>query len=396
MICEQSIHLKKKSDSTFYILLGRVIMVSWDFFDLGEINWVSSQSIWHAAALSRSRGYQERDMLFIDWPDRPFVCCGMHQVIDIEIDLEYCKMNGIPFVRRACGGGQVYLDGNQIFYQPVFLTDNDIIPSRIEKMFQKLLEPVVATYQDFGIEAEYKPVNDIIVNNRKISGNGAGTFEKSSFVVGNFILSFPREEMARVLIVPDEKFRDKVLKGLQNGITSFVDEIGIIPPREDVIKRFKSNFEEIIGVNLNDKGIIHQETWKLVDHFNKYYFEDEWRYYVENRGSGILTKGIKIMQGTHIVHSLHKAPGGLIRAIMEVNTDEKIIKNCVISGDFTITPHGSIKKIENSLEGIFINSEAIHSAIERVITNERIQIPGIIVDDFVKVIFKGVESIKTG
>ncbi|MHA1170151.1 MAG: lipoate protein ligase C-terminal domain-containing protein, partial [Candidatus Hodarchaeales archaeon] len=88
------------------------------------------------------------------------------------------------------------------------------------------------------------------------------------------------------------------------------------------------------------------------------------------------------------------APGGLIRAIMEIDTEKNVIKSCVLSGDFTITPHTSILDIEKNLTGISINAEKIHSVIEGVIQKKDIQILGIDVEDLVAVIISGVKSIK--
>ncbi|MFW9996081.1 MAG: lipoate protein ligase C-terminal domain-containing protein [Candidatus Odinarchaeota archaeon] len=368
-------------------------MNKWNWFNLGEIDWINTQSIWHAAALSRSRGYQEHDMIFIDWPNRPFISCGMHQIIELEIDVDYCENNGIPYIRRACGGGQVYLDGNQIFYQPVFLTDNKVVPRRIDKMYETLLAPVVATYQDYGIEAAYKPVNDIVVNSRKISGNGAGQHEKASFVVGNFILTFPRKEMARVLLVPDEKFRDKVYKNLEVGITSFLDEIGVIPSRDKLITKYKENFQELLGVEFID-GEIHEETWKIVKKLNTSYFKEKWRYLVEKRGSSDLVKTVKIRKGLHIVQSLHKSPGGLIRALLEFDVENSLVQDVLISGDFTINPSRAVKSIENALKYKRVDEDQLLKVLEELFREENIQSPGFTTADLVKVIVQGYKSIK--
>jgi lipoate-protein ligase A len=367
-------------------------MKEWNFFNLGEIEWINTQSIWHAAALSRSRDFQQRDMVIIDWPDRPFVSCGLHQVIELEIDVDYCENSNIPYVRRACGGGQVYLDGNQIFYHPVFLTDNNIIPRRIDKMYETLLAPVVATYQDYGIDAEYKPVNDIIARERKISGNGAAQYERASFITGNFILSFPRKEMARVLLVPDEKFRDKVYKNLETGITSFLDETGTIPPREELIARYKENFQEILGIEFVE-GEIHPETWKLVKEFNRYYLEDEWRYLVEKRSSTDLVRNVKIRKGLHVVQSLHKSPGGLIRVLLEFDLENNIIQDAIISGDFTLNPPDTIRTIESSLKGKPVDENLILDELEGVFQEKRIQSPGVSPRDLVKTVIQGYNSI---
>ncbi|MDH5404650.1 MAG: hypothetical protein OEY49_19265, partial [Candidatus Heimdallarchaeota archaeon] len=59
---------------------------TWGFLPLKEIESINTQSIWHAAALTReSFGYD--NLLFIDWPDKPFVSVGYHQDPNVEVDI---------------------------------------------------------------------------------------------------------------------------------------------------------------------------------------------------------------------------------------------------------------------------------------------------------------------
>ena len=103
----------------------------------------------------------------------------------------------------------------------------------IAEYYKILLTPVVSTYRAQGLEAVYEPINDIVANNKKISGNGAATLGNSRILTGNFILSFPSQEMAQVLRVPDEKFRDKVAQSLEDRVGSFESLIGKKPERAE-------------------------------------------------------------------------------------------------------------------------------------------------------------------
>ncbi|MHA1228955.1 MAG: lipoate--protein ligase family protein, partial [Candidatus Hodarchaeales archaeon] len=190
----------------------------WDLILLKENESIHTQTIWHAAALARSRGIQKNDLLIIDWPRDPIICCGFHQAIEQVVDLSKCNNESIPVVRRACGGGTVLLNRDQIFYNIISHIDSNIVPRKLGEMYSVLLDPVIKTYNHFGINAVYKPVNDILVNNKKISGNGAALLEKAQVLVGNFILDFPKKQMVELLRVPNEKFRDKVFKSLEAGL----------------------------------------------------------------------------------------------------------------------------------------------------------------------------------
>ncbi len=212
-----------------------------DYLFLDSVSWQRSQSLYHAAA------YLEREVLLILRPATPYVCLGFHQDAGQEIDLDYAQAQNIPVFRREVGGGAVYLDGQQLFYQLVLRADHAGLPANKGEFYRKYLQPVVDTYREFGVPAEYKPVNDIIANGRKISGNGAAQIENSIVLVGNFIQDFNYEMMTRVLRVPDEKFRDKVFKTMSENLTTFLRETGKIPANSDLAQALVKRYEPLLG-----------------------------------------------------------------------------------------------------------------------------------------------------
>ena len=44
------------------------------------------------------------------WIVEPTVIIGRHQLLDTEVNTDYCRANGIDIVRRKSGGGCVYSD----------------------------------------------------------------------------------------------------------------------------------------------------------------------------------------------------------------------------------------------------------------------------------------------
>ncbi len=191
-----------------------------DLYNLGTRPWQDSQSIYHALA------HLGREGICLVEPGSPYVCLGYHQDAAKELDLEYIDREGIPVFRREVGGGAVYLDRGQLFYQFVLRKDDPRLPADKGALFELLLQPVIDTYREFDVPAEYKPVNDILSRGRKISGNGAAEVNDRVVVVGNFILDFNYEMMARVLRVPDEKFRDKLFHSLRENLTTLPRESG--------------------------------------------------------------------------------------------------------------------------------------------------------------------------
>lgn len=214
-------------------------------YELGAVPWARSQLVYHALA------ELGRQALVLCWPTEPYVCLGYHQDVEQEIDQAYCRAQNLPIFRREVGGGGVYLDPDQIFWQLVISPDNPAAPRRHDVFYRRFLGPVIATYRELGVAAEFTPVNDVTVAGRKICGTGAGEVGPMWVFVGNLMQAFDRRAMARVLKVPDEGFRRRFEAGMDAHLTSLARELG--PDRAAALDRgalmaaLAANFAQILG-----------------------------------------------------------------------------------------------------------------------------------------------------
>ncbi|MGC9334577.1 MAG: lipoate--protein ligase family protein, partial [Anaerolineae bacterium] len=208
---------------------------------LDTVSWSDSQLLYHAQPRLGREG------LNLLSPGSPYVCLGYFQDANQEVDVDLCHEEGIPIFRREVGGGAVYLDGEQLFYQLIIHRDNPLVPHGWEAFYRHFLQAPIAAYQALGIPAEYRSVNDIVANGRKISGNGAAEIGDYLVLVGNLIVDFDYENMARVLRVPDEKFRDKLYRTLRDNLSTIRREIGEVPPREELWDLLAAEFSKVLG-----------------------------------------------------------------------------------------------------------------------------------------------------
>ena len=306
-------------------------------FDLGKLPGQQSMLIFHALARMGI------EALVIVSPKIPLVSIGYFQDAEQEVDLQYCRESKIPFMRREVGGGATYLDENQIFYQLIWKKDNPKFPRAIDEIYPWFSQAPVETYRAFGIETEFRVVNDIITKGgRKIAGEGGGNIGDCMVFVGGILLDFDYQAMSRILKVPDEKFRDKVYKTMEENLTTMKKELGIIPSREEVIKVLKEKFENKVGKLerrfLKSTDHRKNESVRILDDLRRISLEEDSR---ESQA------GVKIREGVEVLYGLHKARGGLIRTAEEIS--EEKIEDITISGDFTFFP----KEQLIGLRGIF-------------------------------------------
>jgi lipoate-protein ligase A len=167
--------------------------------DFGRVSALRSQTVWHALAYGVSRGGPPT--LSFMRPSRPYVGLGYHRRLE-EADIEACREAGLPVFRRMVGGGVVYLDQHQQFFQ-ICLPAASVSRNR-ERALRELLSPAVAAFRAAGVPAELDDDLEIVVGEAKICGHGAAQIEEAVVVVGNLIERFDHAAAARVLALPEE------------------------------------------------------------------------------------------------------------------------------------------------------------------------------------------------
>ncbi len=349
--------------------------------DFGMVSAMRSQAVYHGIA--ETIGAQSDPVLSLASPTSPYVCVGMHQEIAREVDKEYCAAKNLPVLRRHVGGGAVYLDKNQLFTH--FIYPKQKAPKLAADLYPLFIEPVVRTYQSLGINAAFRPANDIHVNGRKIGGTGAASIADATVMVGSFMFDFDTATMARCLKVPSEKFRDKLKATLDDYMTTMVKELDQVPTREDLLARFLVHCGEVLGVEVikdqptgEELAAIARAEIDLAD--------PEW---TEVQGRKFVKMGVKISAGTHLTQSAHKAPGGLIR--VHLLASEGKIGDLMVSGDFTCLPPEGVDQLAKALAGCDLSGDALEAGAAKILHEGHIEMVGVTPKDIASAIMAAVE-----
>ena len=187
--------------------------------------------------------------------------------------------------------------------------------------------------------------------------------------------------MSRVLKVPDEKFRDKIYKSMEENLTTMKRELGMIPPREDIIRVLITSFEKILG--RLDPIDIDNGTIGKIREIEKWFMSDEFLHKKTPR----IPQGVKIKEGIEILYGLYKAKGGLIRSAEEIE-DKKRIKDIVVSGDFNLFPKDALSDVEDSLKNKEFEENVIRKEVEKTYATRKIESPGVGPKDITKTIIE--------
>ena len=175
----------------------------WRLIVLKNLEPVRLQAIYHALALSISKT-PDYNAILITTTNKTSISCGFHQNLYQEVDLDFCKKNDIELVRRMAGGGLVLLDKNQVFYNVIL--GGLGFPTPVKNLYTISLEGPNLFLKNLDLDSRID-FNEIAIKNRKISGTGAASIDKSGVVVGNIILDFNYNLFCNALNVPNEDYR---------------------------------------------------------------------------------------------------------------------------------------------------------------------------------------------
>ncbi len=327
--------------------------------------------------------------IILTHPERPFVNIGYHQLMEKEIDVGYAREMGFDLVRRSLGGGAI-LDGPwEQDYFVVVHKRSPLHPPSIPGFYEGFLKPVIHTLCRYGLDARLRPPNDILVNNRKISGNGAVTIDDVSILAGDILLELPIELMMHVIRVPSEKFRDKLADSMAQWLTSLETELGTLPNRDEIKRFLLEDFEEELGIHL-EPGTVTSEEQSYLDEYLQERKSETWIFGKDYRYKQLTSiehvRSTKVREGVTVCETEHKADK-LIRVTVLI-LDGKI-DGISISGDFFTHPYiGAISKLEEALIGVPLEEKALRDRIKGEFKRIGLKTLGATPEDFVTAIIK--------
>ena len=211
--------------------------------DLGEVSPLRSQALYHG--LAECMDDQSPDTIVLCRPAAPYFCVGYHQSPSEELDLDWCRDNGYPVLQRRIGGGTVFLDPSQFFYQCIFHRRR--APLMVEALYRRFLMPAVETLRALGLPAALEGVNEIEVGGRRIAGTGGGQIGEAVVVVGNFLFDFPAAVMGRAWRVPSNDFRRLAEDGLRLHLATLNSVLAERPSEARIRAELVTRYEAGLG-----------------------------------------------------------------------------------------------------------------------------------------------------
>ncbi len=266
---------------------------------------------------------------------------GRHQRLEKELNLEWIAANGVETARRMTGGGAIVMGPGILGWELIIARDR--APRDLEAVSGLACNGVARALRSFGIDAAFRPRNDIEVDGRKISGTG-GYFDGTVLVFqGTVLVELDRDFLAKALVLPAHKLGKRGLKSFNERICDLRDVMGSCTP---ALKELGDGIAE---------GICDQFGFEpLTGEISEWELSLAALVHDEEIGTDSFVRGtldsLAAPGRSCVVRDLS---GGRVEiALTFLNGLEAIADQILITGDFFVTPPRVIPDLEAHLRGI--------------------------------------------
>ena len=234
---------------------------------------------------------------FFMWQVQPTVIFGRNQLIENEVNIDYCRNHHINTFRRKSGGGCVYADMSNIMFSYITPDEN------VSLTFTRYVEIVAETLRRLGVDAKASGRNDIMIGNRKVSGNAFYHIPGRSIVHGTMLYDTNMQNMVGAITPTDEKLVSKGIQSVRQHITLLKDHISLdIEEFKEFVKKDLCDSE----ITLSDNDIAGVEEIEKEYTTPEFIYGNNPRYNINRKGriEGVGDFAVSLEMKNDIIHDI--------------------------------------------------------------------------------------------
>ena len=178
---------------------------------------------------------------------KPAVVIGSFQSVKNEVDMDNAQRYGMEVTRRVSGGGAMFMElGTAITYS-LYAPTELVSGMSFQDSYAFLDDWVVQGLRGLGIEATYKPLNDITSPTGKIGG-AAQKRLGSGAVLHHVTMAYDMDgdRMVEVLRIGREKISDKGVQSANKRVDPLKTQTGM--SKKDIEDHLVNTFTTLYGL----------------------------------------------------------------------------------------------------------------------------------------------------
>ena len=160
-----------------------------------------------------ARHYTDDDY-FIGWRVNPTVMLGRNQLIDNEVNTDYCKEHKIDIFRRKSGGGCIYADKGCIQFSYISRATN------ANEAFAQYMQRMADLLKGLKIDAQLSGRNDILIDGTKVSGCAFYQLSNRSVLHNSLLFDTQLDHLSNALTPAKEKLQSKGVASVRQRVTN--------------------------------------------------------------------------------------------------------------------------------------------------------------------------------
>ena len=153
------------------------------------------------------------DDAFFLWQVAPSVIYGRNQVVENEVNIEYCQAHGIQLFQRKSGGGCVYADRDNLMLS--FITKEE----QVGFAFNRFVNMVLLVLRKMGVEATGTHHNDIMIGDRKVCGTACRKTPHGCVVHSTMLYDTNMQHMLQAITPTRQKLAKNGVESVRQRIT---------------------------------------------------------------------------------------------------------------------------------------------------------------------------------
>ena len=279
---------------------------------------------------------------FLRFP--PTALIGRHQVLSREINLETCRKKNIGIARRITGGGAIYFDEKQLGWELVFHRQSLGITD-LGELAKSICEAAALGLSQLGINAQFRPRNDIEVDGRKLCGTGGFFDGDTLFYQGTLLIDLNPDDMFSAIKVPKAKLEKRNLETGSQRVVTLWELLGDNTPDVATLQScLLDGFKKGLKINC-----VSGDVTKIEDQLAR-------EFYTKQIGTDAFVAEIDEAEDrAQILEGSHTSFGGTITAQLRLTGAQRDrIQDIVFSGDFFVTPTRILFDLEANLRGMHL------------------------------------------
>ena len=158
--------------------------------------------------------YYTDDDYFMGWRVNPTVMLGRNQLIDNEVNTDYCKEHKIDIFRRKSGGGCIYADKGCIQFSYISRAVN------ANEAFAAYMQRMADLLKGLKIDAQLSGRNDILIDGTKVSGCAFYQLSNRSVLHNSLLFDTQLDHLSNALTPAKEKLQSKGVASVRQRVTN--------------------------------------------------------------------------------------------------------------------------------------------------------------------------------